>query len=63
MIVLAALRAVAAAISAVLVQDTRTAGPSFAPPGPYHGCALPDPRPDVAPVRTSLVTVPRTEPS
>ena len=63
MIVLAVVCAVAAAVSAVFVQDSRIAGPSFAPPAPYHGCALPDPRPDVASGRPSLVTVPRTEPS
>jgi hypothetical protein len=63
MVVLAAVCAVAAAVSAMFVRDTRIAGPSFAPPAPYHGCALPDPRPDVASGRTSLVTASRTEPS
>jgi EmrB/QacA subfamily drug resistance transporter len=41
MMVLAGLCVVAAAISAVFVRDARTAGPRFAPPAPYHGCALP----------------------
>lgn len=35
---------VAAAISAIFVRDTCAAGPRFALPAPYHGCALPDPR-------------------
>jgi len=42
MILLAALGVVAALISAIFVQDSRTPGPRFAPPAPFHGCALPD---------------------
>ena len=42
MIILAACCLVAAVVSAIFVQDTRTAGPRFAPPAPFHGCALPD---------------------
>lgn len=57
MIVLAVLAVVAAVVVGAFDHDTRTAGPSFAPPAPYHGCALPDPRPHAvvaqAPTRTS----------
>lgn len=42
MVILTGLCVVAAVISAVFVRDTRTPGPRFAPPAPYHGCALPD---------------------
>jgi EmrB/QacA subfamily drug resistance transporter len=43
MVVLAALCVVAAGISAVFVRDSHPAPPPrFAPPAPYHGCALPD---------------------
>jgi MFS family permease len=42
MVILSGLCVLAAAISAIFVQDTRTPGPRFAPPAPYHGCALPD---------------------
>jgi hypothetical protein len=42
MIILAACCVVAAVVSGIFVQDTRTAGPRFAPPAPFHGCALPD---------------------
>jgi EmrB/QacA subfamily drug resistance transporter len=48
MIILVGLCVVAAAVSGIYVQDSRIAGPSFAPPAPFHGCALPDPRPGVA---------------
>jgi hypothetical protein len=61
MIVLAGLAV--AAVSAVYVHDTRAAGPSFAPPAPFHGCALPDPRTGVTPARPPLTPVQRTEPS
>jgi EmrB/QacA subfamily drug resistance transporter len=60
MIVLAGLALAAAAVSAVYVRDTRVAGPSFAPPAPFHGCALPHPRPGVTSAPT-LTTVQRTE--
>jgi MFS family permease len=64
MLLLAGLCVVAAAVSAVFVQDVRTAGPSFAPPAPFHGCALPDPRPGTAAARTSVTaTIPRPEAS
>jgi EmrB/QacA subfamily drug resistance transporter len=42
MIVLAGLCVVAAVVSGIFVEDSRTAGPRFAPPAPFHGCALPD---------------------
>jgi len=43
MLVLAGLCVVAAAISAVFVRDRQRApAPRFAPPPPFHGCALPD---------------------
>jgi EmrB/QacA subfamily drug resistance transporter len=42
MVVLAGLCVLAAGISWVFVRDTRAAVPHFAPPAPYHGCALPD---------------------
>jgi MFS family permease len=42
MVVLAAMCVVAAAVSGIFVEDTRTAGPRFAPPAPFHGCALPE---------------------
>jgi hypothetical protein len=48
MIILVGLCVVAAVVSGIYVQDSRIAGPSFAPPAPFHGCALPDPRPGVA---------------
>src|SRR4051794_19039374 len=44
MVVLTGLSVVAAVISAVFVQDCRSAPPRFAPPAPYHGCALADTR-------------------
>jgi EmrB/QacA subfamily drug resistance transporter len=45
MLVLAGLCALAAAISAIFVRDRhRAAAPRFAPPPPFHGCALPDTR-------------------
>lgn len=58
MIVLAALCGVAAVISAIYVQDGRHAGSAFAAPAPYHGCALPDPRP-IAPVRAPITATER----
>ena len=61
MIVLAGLAVAAAAVSAVYVRDTRVAGPSFAPPAPFHGCALPDPGPGVTSAPPPLTTVQRTE--
>jgi EmrB/QacA subfamily drug resistance transporter len=42
MIVLAMLSAAAAVITVVFVRDHRAEVPRFAPPPPYHGCALPD---------------------
>jgi EmrB/QacA subfamily drug resistance transporter len=54
MFVLAGLCVVAAAISASSVRDSRSAVPAFAPPAPFHGCALPDPGARVLPVRTSV---------
>jgi hypothetical protein len=43
MAVLAGLCVVAAAISLIFVQKrARSAPSSFAPPAPYHGCALPE---------------------
>lgn len=45
MIVLSGLCVVAAVISGIYVQDSHAAGVAFAPPAPYHGCALPNPRP------------------
>jgi MFS family permease len=53
MIVLAGLCLVAAVISAIYVQDRKTAVPAFAPPAPYHGCALPDPGAGMVPARAS----------
>jgi EmrB/QacA subfamily drug resistance transporter len=61
MIVLAGLALAAAVVSAVYVRDTRVAGPSFAPPAPFHGCALPDPGPGVTSAPPPLTTVHRTE--
>jgi len=61
MIVLAGLAVAAAAVSAVYVRGTRVAGPSFAPPAPFHGCALPDPGPGVTFAPPPLTTVQRTE--
>ena len=56
MIVLTGLCVLAAAMSWAFVRDSRTAGPRFAPPAPYHGCALPDPTPArLAPAATALV--------
>jgi len=54
MIVLAGLCTVAAVISAIYVQDSRAAVPAFAPPAPYHGCALPDPGAGIAPARAPV---------
>jgi EmrB/QacA subfamily drug resistance transporter len=56
MTVLTVLCVVAAVISAVFVRDTRTAPPRFAPPAPYHGCALPDPGPGTAPHTLTTTT-------
>jgi MFS family permease len=50
MLVLTGLCVLAAVISAIYVQDCRTAGPAFAAPAPYHGCALPDPGAGIASV-------------
>jgi EmrB/QacA subfamily drug resistance transporter len=54
MIVLAGLCLVAAVISAIYVQDRKTAVPAFAPPAPYHGCALPDPGAGMVPARAPI---------
>jgi MFS family permease len=54
MIVLSALCVVAAVISAIYVQDSRAAIPAFAPPAPYHGCALPDPGAGVLTARAPI---------
>jgi hypothetical protein len=54
MIILAGLCVVAAMISAIYVQHSRTAGAPFAPPAPYHGCALSDPGAGIAPVRAPI---------
>ena len=54
MIVLAGLCLVAAVISAIYVQDRRTVVPAFAPPAPYHGCALPDPGAGMVPARAPI---------
>ena len=54
MLVLAGLCVVAALISAVAVRDSRGVVPAFAPPAPFHGCALPDPGARVLPVRTPV---------
>jgi hypothetical protein len=43
-------------ISAIYVQDRCAAGPAFAPPAPYHGCALPDPGAGIAPARAPIAT-------
>jgi EmrB/QacA subfamily drug resistance transporter len=43
MLVLTGLSVVASVVSWVFVRDACTAPPRFAPPAPYHGCALPDP--------------------
>ena len=40
--VLTGLCVLAAVISGIFVRDSRTAPPRFAPPAPYHGCALPN---------------------
>ena len=56
MIVLTGLCVVAAVISAIFVQDGRAGGPAFAPPAPYHGCALPDPSAGIAPDRVPITT-------
>jgi EmrB/QacA subfamily drug resistance transporter len=45
MIVMAALCAGAAVITALFVSDSRTAAPALAPPPRCHGCALPVPGP------------------
>jgi hypothetical protein len=45
---------VAAVISAIYVQDGRTAVPAFAPPAPYHGCALPDPGAGIVPAQAPV---------
>jgi MFS family permease len=42
MIVLSALAVVAAGISWAFVRSSSSAPPRFAPPTPYHGCALPE---------------------
>jgi hypothetical protein len=42
MLVLSGLCVLAAVISGIFVRSSRTAPPRFAPPAPYHGCALPD---------------------
>lgn len=54
MVVLAVLCVGAAVISAVSVRDSRSVVPAFAPPAPFHGCALPDPTARVLPVRPSV---------
>jgi hypothetical protein len=56
MIILAGLCLVAAVISAVFVHDSRVAGPRFAAPAPYHGCALPDMGTAEHPVATTART-------
>ena len=54
MIVLAGLCLVAAVISAIYVQDSRTGIAVFAPPAPYHGCALPDLGAGMVPARAPV---------
>jgi hypothetical protein len=58
MITLAVLCAVAAAISIVYVRAVRPAGSPaparFAPPAPFHGCALPDVRTPAVPASEAL---------
>lgn len=54
MLVLAGLCVVAAMISAAAVRDGRGVVPAFAPPAPFHGCALPDPGARVLPARSPV---------
>ena len=54
MIVLAGLCVVAAVISAIYVQDSRAGIAVFAPPAPYHGCALPDLGAGMVPARAPV---------
>jgi EmrB/QacA subfamily drug resistance transporter len=42
MVILSGLCVVAAVISGIFVRSSRTSPPRFAPPAPYHGCAVPD---------------------
>ena len=42
MFVLSGLCIVAAVISGIFVRSSRISPPRFAPPAPYHGCAMPD---------------------
>jgi hypothetical protein len=60
MVVLTGLCVVAAVISGIYVQDGRTAGAAFAPPAPYHGCALVDPNPRTGSTREPIRTTNQT---